>query len=156
MTDEIPQEWIEAGAKATVATGLRVRPSDEYLLTQAVLAAVLPLIRPADEERPTARDIAQAFASGDEQRGIVLAAEAKAARSADAPQENPEPPWEYVHRCPSCGRYFDSPSRCLPDGVMTVPVRERVPNGVRCLAMDGRCERVAGHAGPCVEGERGN
>lgn len=63
----------------------------------------------------------------------------------------PEPPWEYVHRCPSCGRYFDSPSKCLPDGVMTEPVRERVPNAVRCTAMDGRCGRVAGHAGPCVE-----
>ena len=61
--------------------------------------------------------------------------------------------WEYVHRCPSCGRYFDSPSKCLPDGVMTEPVRERVPNAVRCPAMDGRCGRVAGHAGPCVEQE---
>jgi hypothetical protein len=65
----------------------------------------------------------------------------------------PEPPWEYVHRCPSCGRYFDSPSKCLPDGVMTEPVRERVPNAVRCPAMDGRFGRVAGHAGPCVEQE---
>lgn len=116
MTDEIPQEWVEAACDAYLRDGGgEVFQASMY----EALAAVLPLIRSADEP-------------------------------------GPDPPWEYVHRCPSCGRYFDSPSRCLPDGVMTVPVRERVPNGVRCLAMDGRCERVAGHAGPCVEGERGN
>ena len=36
--------------------------------------------------------------------------------------------WRIVHKCPSCDRYFDSPSICS-DGTYTVEQLERVPDG---------------------------
>lgn len=139
MPDPFPNELVEAAAQALFDEWCHLsgeplgewRESGEPAVwdsyAKRVLAAVLPLI---------------------EQRVID-----RLAREAGENVDMRDRAWEYVHRCPSCGRYFDSPSKCLPDGVMTEPVRERVPNAVRCPAMDGRCGRVAGHAGPCVEQE---
>ena len=41
---------------------------------------------------------------------------------------SPDPPRRTVHKCPSCNRYFDSPSVCS-DGTHTVEQEERVPSG---------------------------